>query len=107
MYFSEAMSDAQTLIDLLRELSSTRGGIVVVLMLGMLSGYGLLMLKDAVMGPDFSAAGGGHIDMKQKIFEEEESNLNTLRKKQWHRPNIHNRRKDNRSCSPGMFIGAA
>lgn len=76
--------DAETLMNLLRELLSTRTGIVIVLGLGMLSGYGLLILKDAIMGPDFSAERGGHhhIDMKQKIFEEEESNLNTLRKKQ-------------------------
>mmetsp|Transcript_14771 Transcript_14771/g.24588 ORF Transcript_14771/g.24588 Transcript_14771/m.24588 type:complete len:101 (-) Transcript_14771:363-665(-) len=73
------MSDIQTLMDLLRELLSTRAGIVIVLALGMLSGYGLLMLTDAVMGREFSARGGHHIDMKQKIFEEEESNLNTLR----------------------------
>jgi len=78
------MSDAETLINLLRELLSTRIGIVIVLGLGLLSGYGLLMLKDAIMGPDFSSAKRGHhhIDMEQKIFEEEESNLNTLRKKQ-------------------------
>ena len=76
-------ADAETLINLLRELLSTRIGIVIVLSLGMVSGYGLLMLKDAILGPDLpTARGGHHIDMKQKIFEEEESNLNTLRKKQ-------------------------
>lgn len=77
------MSDAETLMNLPRELLSTRIGIIICLGLGMISGYGLLMLKDAIMGPDFPAARGeNHIDMKQKILEEEESNLNTLRKKQ-------------------------
>ena len=72
------MSDIQTLMDLLREMLSTRIGVIIVLALGMLCGYGLLMLKDSLVGPEFSAR-RGHIDMKQKIFEEEESNLLTLR----------------------------
>lgn len=72
------MSATQTLADLLHELLSTQVGVLIVLALGLLSGFGLLMLRDAMFGADFGESGHGHVDMKRKIIEEEESNLRLL-----------------------------
>lgn len=71
------MSDIQTFADLMHELLSTRVGILIVLALSLLSGFGLLMLRDALFGSDLGEA-HGHVDMKRKIIEEEESNLRLL-----------------------------
>ena len=72
------MSDIQTFTGLLHELLSTQFGVLIVLGLSLLSGFGLLMLRDALFGADLGDSGHGHVDMKRKIIEEEESNLRLL-----------------------------